>query len=58
MDDRRRPNEIPPEENCDVWGVVDFGQGPVNVRCTQTGQHRRHRCEVRLGVSYERPDGA
>ncbi len=34
--------------NCDIWGMVDFGQGRVIVRCTKTGEHYEHKCEVFL----------
>lgn len=33
-------------ENCDIWADVDFGHGPVEVRCTQTGPHEDHSCNV------------
>ena len=32
--------------NCEIYGSVDFGEGPVRVRCTQRGSHIQHRCEV------------
>lgn len=32
--------------NCDKWFTVDFGRGPVEVRCTQTGTHAQCRTEV------------
>lgn len=35
--------------DCQVWATVDFGQGPVGVRCTVLGLHKRHRCEVDIG---------
>lgn len=34
------------EPNCDVWAEVDFGRGPVDVRCTDTGDHDAHVCIV------------
>ncbi len=34
--------------NCDIWGKVDFGQGQVTIRCTETGEHDTHKCEVFL----------
>lgn len=43
---------MPPKNivgNCDVWGVVDFGEGPVRVRCTMTDvttDHKDHVCVV------------
>jgi hypothetical protein len=40
------------ESNCDVWMRVDFGHGPVEVRCTQTGEHEEHAC----AVSFEKAD--
>lgn len=33
-------------ENCDIWADVDFGHGPVEVRCTKTGPHEDHSCNV------------
>ncbi len=35
-------------DKCDIWGTVDFGQGPVEVRCTELGEHLQHRCVVFL----------
>jgi hypothetical protein len=32
--------------NCDSLATVDFGHGPVEIRCTHTGAHEEHRCEV------------
>ena len=35
--------------NCDVWGTVDFGEGPVRIRCTMTdvtANHKDHVCVV------------
>jgi hypothetical protein len=32
--------------NCDAWAVVDFGHGPVEVRCTGIGEHEEHLCQV------------
>lgn len=32
--------------NCEVWGTVDFGHGPVEIRCTEVGEHEYHRCSV------------
>lgn len=32
--------------NCDEWFEVDFGRGPVTVRCTQVGPHVDHKCLV------------
>ncbi len=36
------------DENCDIWADVDFGHGTVEVRCTKTGVHDGHKCEVVL----------
>lgn len=33
---------------CDVYADVDFGRGPVEVRCTEKGQHMVHQCSVIL----------
>lgn len=32
--------------NCDVYGDVNFGRGVVEVRCTEVGEHKIHRCVV------------
>ena len=37
------------DPNCEVWGEVDFGEGPVRVRCTQTSRHEFHTCVVAMG---------
>lgn len=34
------------DENCDIFAEVDFGHGPVEIGCTQTGKHEQHRCDV------------
>lgn len=34
--------------NCNTVGTVDFGEGPVKLRCTQTGNHKQCKCEVFL----------
>lgn len=36
------------DPNCDIFAEVDFGHGPVEIRCTQTGKHQQHRCEVMI----------
>lgn len=36
------------DENCDYTKMVDFGKGPVEVRCTRTGAHENHVCQVLL----------
>src|SRR5690242_5769794 len=33
-------------DNCSWRGTVDFGDGPVRVRCTQTGEHSVHLSQV------------
>lgn len=33
---------------CDIWGEVDFGRGPVDVRCTELGNHTTHICTIVL----------
>jgi hypothetical protein len=38
------------QPNCNSWAVVDFGQGPVTIRCTQTGEHTDCMCVVLMGV--------
>lgn len=42
------PKNVEDELNCDVWGLVDFGLGPVFVRCTRMGFHIEHMCKVLL----------
>lgn len=32
--------------NCPRYAIVDFGKGPVEIRCTLTGTHKNHKCEV------------
>ena len=32
--------------NCDTWAVVDFGHGPIEVRCTMAGEHDEHGCLI------------
>lgn len=39
------------EENCDYIGVVNFGEGPVRVKCTEQGPHDQHKVEVILGAT-------
>lgn len=34
---------------CYYRGVVDFGNGPVEVRCTEIGDHYEHKIFVILG---------
>lgn len=34
------------DDNCDVWVRIDFGHGPVELRCTQTGEHKNHGCSI------------
>lgn len=38
--------EVDEDINCNVWGQVDFGLGPVSVRCTRVGMHVEHICSV------------
>lgn len=42
--------------NCQVWAEVDFGRGPVVVRCTQTDEHEEHACVVIMNEEPEEPD--
>lgn len=45
--DGREDGLTDPEDlNCDEWAIVDFGHGPVDVRCTMTGEHDEHACQV------------
>lgn len=39
------------ELNCDYVGFVNFGEGPVKVRCTETGPHDEHKVEVILAAT-------
>lgn len=41
--------------NCHIWTLVDFGKGDVEIRCTETGEHENHRCEVFIEVEEEAP---
>lgn len=44
--------------DCDVVGEIDFGEGPVRIRCTQIGSHETHICNVRIPpreISPEHP---
>ena len=34
------------EDNCNVYYEVDFGEGPVRVRCTNVGRHKEHSTET------------
>lgn len=34
------------DANCPRYGIVDFGKGPVEIRCTKTVPHQIHKCEV------------
>lgn len=42
-----------PGGNCDVYSYVDFGEGLVRIRCTNTGSHRDHECRVRIIMGNE-----
>jgi len=35
-----------PMGDCQVWAFVDFGRGRVAIRCTETGEHTEHKCEI------------
>lgn len=49
--------DVPVSElNCPVMGTVDFGLGPVEVRCTRTEEHVEHLCIVELVSSPGDPD--
>lgn len=37
-------------ENCEYRARVDFGDGPVMVRCTKVGPHDRHQTVIDLGL--------
>lgn len=41
--------------NCDIWGTVDFGKGPVEIRCTLTGPHTEHQCYILFPKPVEDP---
>lgn len=38
------------DDNCPITGMVDFGKGEVEVRCTETGEHEQHVCVVLIGL--------
>lgn len=40
--------------NCNVYGLVDFGDGPVEVRCTETKPHVDHICKVFLATEGQK----
>ena len=42
-------------DNCDFWADVDFGRGPVEIRCTIKGPHSRHMCVVEMGIPEPSP---
>lgn len=31
---------------CPRYAIVDFGKGPVEIRCTVGGAHKTHKCDV------------
>jgi len=39
--------------DCDIWTVVDFGKGDVEIKCTQIGPHDQHICQVVIIVDEE-----
>lgn len=42
------------DANCDTFAEVDFGHGPVQIRCTQVGKHAQCRCEVMIPTNREK----
>lgn len=38
--------------DCDIYADVDFGRGPVEVRCTMTGEHEVHACMIQFAPQY------
>jgi hypothetical protein len=40
---------------CDFWADVNFGRGPVEVRCTLRGDHITHICTVVLAKTDSNP---
>lgn len=36
------------EGKCNIYAYVNFGRGPVEIRCTKIGEHQIHRCEVTI----------
>lgn len=40
-------------ENCNIWAEVDFGRGSVDIRCTETGEHENHKCNVIFVIPEE-----
>lgn len=46
------------ETNCNVWMRVDFGHGPVEVRCTQVDEHEEHACSVMFMPNEEETVGS
>lgn len=43
-------------EICNSWETVDFGRGKVLIRCTITGKHTHHKCEVAWPAHAGRKD--
>lgn len=41
--------------SCGVWADVDFGHGPVEIRCTKIGEHEHHACNVMMQDPHRAP---
>ncbi len=39
-------------DNCNVWATVDFGRGPVEIRCTETDMHTWHNCAITFNDDF------
>jgi hypothetical protein len=51
-----RPGPATEGENCISTATVNFGGGDVEIRCTETGEHGMHRCEVWWPLAEDRVD--
>ena len=43
-------------DECDFYADVDFGHGPVELRCTMKGSHMIHMCHVVFGTDTSKFD--
>ncbi len=44
-----------PNINCNVRADVDFGRGPVELWCTETGEGHQHMCKVVFEMAEKIP---
>jgi hypothetical protein len=48
--------QVPDNQACDIYADVDFGHGPVEIRCTVRGAHTVHICNVVMRITAKRED--